>query len=106
MENVNEIRFSYLIFQYKIMPETENRSLEDIEMHFSDNSKRITDRHIAYVQSTLNNSQEPSSSTNNTNDNTIRSRENDGTGSRISGEQKMNCDSTAVYRNRGFVGDT
>lgn len=34
------------------MPETENRSLEDIEMHFSDDSKRITDRHIAYVQPT------------------------------------------------------
>lgn len=31
---------------YKILPETENRTLEDIEMHFSDNSKRITDRKI------------------------------------------------------------
>lgn len=25
------------------MPETEGRSLEDIEIHFSDNSKKITD---------------------------------------------------------------
>lgn len=29
------------------MPETENRTLEDIELHFSDNSKTITDRNIA-----------------------------------------------------------
>lgn len=29
------------------MPETENRSLEDIEFHFSDNSKKLTDRKIA-----------------------------------------------------------
>ncbi|XP_055307472.1 facilitated trehalose transporter Tret1-like, partial [Sitodiplosis mosellana] len=28
-----------LILMYKILPETENRSLEDIEMHFVDNSK-------------------------------------------------------------------
>lgn len=41
--------FSFIL-QYNIMPETENRSLEDIEMHFSDDSKRITDRTIAYGQ--------------------------------------------------------
>lgn len=29
-----------------ILPETENRTLEDIELHFSDNSKKITDRKI------------------------------------------------------------
>lgn len=28
---------------YKILPETENRTLEDIEMHFSDSSKKLTD---------------------------------------------------------------
>lgn len=31
------------------MPETENRTLEDIEFHFSDNSKKLTDRKIAKV---------------------------------------------------------
>lgn len=31
---------------YKILPETENRTLEDIELHFSDNSRKLTDRHI------------------------------------------------------------
>lgn len=31
---------------YFLMPETEGRSLEDIELHFSDNSRGITDRHI------------------------------------------------------------
>lgn len=35
-----------LIWTYNILPETENRSLEDIERHFSDNSKKLTDRHI------------------------------------------------------------
>lgn len=39
-----------LVLMYKIMPETENRSLEDIEMHFSDNSKKLTDRKIAKQQ--------------------------------------------------------
>lgn len=32
---------------YLILPETEDRSLEDIELHFSDNSKNLTDRKIA-----------------------------------------------------------
>lgn len=36
-----------LIVAYFILPETEGRSLEDIERHFTDNSKKITDRNIA-----------------------------------------------------------
>lgn len=40
-----------LILMYNIMPETENRTLEDIEFHFSDNSKKLTDRKIARVSS-------------------------------------------------------
>lgn len=35
-----------LILMYKILPETENRSLEDIELHFADNSKKLTHRNI------------------------------------------------------------
>lgn len=35
-----------LIVGYFIIPETENRSLEDIELHFSDNSRNLTDRRI------------------------------------------------------------
>lgn len=31
---------------YKILPETENRSLDDIELHFADNTKGLTDREI------------------------------------------------------------
>lgn len=31
---------------YKILPETEGRTLEDIELHFSDHSKKITDHKI------------------------------------------------------------
>ncbi|XP_055305851.1 facilitated trehalose transporter Tret1-like [Sitodiplosis mosellana] len=38
--------FVGLILMYKILPETENRTLEDIEMHFADKSKKITDRKI------------------------------------------------------------
>lgn len=36
-----------LVVMYQILPETEDRSLEDIELHFSDNSKKLTDRKIA-----------------------------------------------------------
>lgn len=38
-----------IVLIYLIMPETENRTLEDIEMHFSDNTKKITDRKIARI---------------------------------------------------------
>lgn len=31
---------------YWMLPETENRSLEDIELHFSDNSRSMTDINI------------------------------------------------------------
>lgn len=31
---------------YMVLPETERRTLEDIEMHFADNSKKITDHKI------------------------------------------------------------
>lgn len=34
---------------FLILPETENRTLEDIESHFSDNTKGLTDRQIAKV---------------------------------------------------------
>lgn len=36
-----------VILMYFILPETEGRTLEDIELHFSDNSKKLTDRKIA-----------------------------------------------------------
>lgn len=31
---------------YLLLPETEDRTLEDIEVHFSDNHRKITDRKI------------------------------------------------------------
>lgn len=43
-----------LISMYLILPETENRSLEDIEMHFSDDTKTLFDRKIARVNSETN----------------------------------------------------
>lgn len=35
-----------LVVGYFIIPETENRSLEDIELHFSNNALKLTDRKI------------------------------------------------------------
>lgn len=35
-----------LVVMFYILPETENCSLEDIESHFSDNNKKITDINI------------------------------------------------------------
>lgn len=35
-----------LIVMYNILPEMENRTIEEIEQHFADDSKKITDRKI------------------------------------------------------------
>lgn len=34
---------------YFLLPETENRTLEDIELHFSDNNRKLTDIRIRKV---------------------------------------------------------
>ena len=49
--NIKKICMKYVLFfrfivLFFIMPETEQRSLEDIEIHYSDNSKGLTDIHI------------------------------------------------------------
>lgn len=36
-----------LVIMYLILPETEGCTLEDIEIHFSDNNRKLTDRRIA-----------------------------------------------------------
>lgn len=36
---------------YAILPETEDRTLEDIELHFSDNNRKLTDRKIGKFDS-------------------------------------------------------
>lgn len=38
--------FHRVILMYFFLPETENRSLEDIEFFFSDRNRKITDVHI------------------------------------------------------------
>lgn len=40
-----------LILMYNILPETEGRSLEEIEMHFSDKFTKITNRRISKISS-------------------------------------------------------
>lgn len=35
-----------LIVVFNILPETEKRTLEEIELHFSDNNRKLTDRKI------------------------------------------------------------
>lgn len=42
----DEYSFSRFSIALLIMPETEKRTLEEIEMHFSDNSKSLTDIQI------------------------------------------------------------
>lgn len=31
---------------YVFLPETENRTLEEVELYFSDKSRKLTDRHV------------------------------------------------------------
>lgn len=40
------VSFFGVIVAYFILPETEGRTLEDIELHFSVNSRKLTDRKI------------------------------------------------------------
>ena len=37
------------IVMYKVLPETDNRTLEEIEMHFTDDSKGINEHKIAKI---------------------------------------------------------
>lgn len=40
-----------LIFTYNVLTETENRSIEEIELHFDDSSKNLCERNILFVNS-------------------------------------------------------
>lgn len=42
------------IIMYQILPETEGRSLEDIELHFSNNTLKLTDHNIPKSSSKMN----------------------------------------------------
>lgn len=47
-----------IIVMFNILPETENRSLEDIEIHFSDKTKKITNYRIERLDSYYKNNNE------------------------------------------------
>lgn len=51
--------FSFVVM-FIILPETEDRSLEAIELHFSDNSKGLTDIHIPKNRNQINENDENS----------------------------------------------
>lgn len=51
LENLTTLLFRYrIIISYAIMPETENRTLEEIEAHFSDKTKKWTDTNVQKIQ--------------------------------------------------------
>lgn len=41
------MRLFRTVIMYLILPETEGCTLEDIEIHFSDDNRKLTDRYIA-----------------------------------------------------------
>lgn len=87
------------------MPETEGRSLEDIEFHFTNNSKTLCDRHIAYVQSKQDNPDEfqcTSGDTNDPADNNVRKHVINGSNADA---QQLKCNSMNAHENCGFVSD-
>lgn len=45
-DEIRPIFYFSFIVMYVILPETEGRSLEDIELHYADNAKTIADRNI------------------------------------------------------------
>lgn len=45
---------SRIFVLYFCLPETENRTLEDIELHFTDNSKKMYDINIVKVSQKIN----------------------------------------------------
>lgn len=81
-----------LILMYKILPETERRSLEDIEMHFADNSKKITDRKIPKIPKQQRNKSMESKDVSKTIITVIEANE-------IGNQNTNGCD------NRGFIAD-
>lgn len=87
---------------YNILPETENRSLEDIEIHFSDKTKKITDHKIAKLDLSHTNNNEMKS-----NSNGMQADSKHPSATSQSDEQLKNT--TTIKRigcdNRGFVND-
>lgn len=79
-----------------ILPETENRTLEDIEEHFSDNTKNIIDRKIAKCTK-FNGTAENVRCSNKISD--PISRENDQTSTRTNADYQLRA---ACYDNETF----
>lgn len=90
-----------LILMYKIMPETENRSLEDIEAHFSDRSKSLTDRKIARIED-----KEGESDDKKRNDEVESGNEIQNDSIFVNGDAKTTIKLNSGHNNRGYVSDS
>lgn len=87
---------------YFILPETENRTLEEIEKHFSENSRKLTDRNIQkFSDQSVAEMDEPSKA-NQTSNAAQDSRDIDTIERQTNG---VSTSSTLEYVNRGFVHD-
>lgn len=86
---------------FNILPETENRSLEDIEIHFSDKTKKITNYKIEKLDSYRTNDSEtkPNSNGNQQSAPAMISNQKDESIKSTNTVKQPGCD------NRGFIND-
>lgn len=95
---MNSVFYS-LILMYFLLPETENRTLEDIEIHFSDNQRKMTDRKI---QKSSKNAATPNDDTKDSDQKVEQTKSSDS----VDQENEKSSKSKSGYANQGFVADS